>query len=39
MTHTDHHSEERLASQEAFEHMVRERLRQAVRRALVSVLE
>jgi putative transposase len=39
MTHTDNHTEDLLASQEAFEHMVRDRLRQAVRIALVSVLE
>jgi putative transposase len=39
MTHTDNHSEDELASQEAFEQMVRERLRQAVRIALMSVLE
>jgi putative transposase len=39
MTHTDNHSEDVLASQETFEHMVRERLRYAVRTALISVLE
>ncbi len=31
MTHTDSHSEEVLASQEPFEQMVKDRLRQAVR--------
>ena len=30
MTHTDNHSEDLLRSQEAFEQMVKERLRQAV---------
>ena len=39
MTHTDNHSEDALASQAAFEQMVRERLRYAVRTALISVLE
>lgn len=39
MTHTENHSEKGLGSQEAFEHMVKERLRQAVRIALISVLE
>jgi putative transposase len=39
MTHTDNHSEDLLGSQEVFEQMVKERLRQAVRVALISVLE
>jgi putative transposase len=39
MTHTDNHIEDVLGSQEAFEQMVKERLRQAVRVALISVLE
>lgn len=39
MTHTDNHSEDVLVSQEAFGQMVKERLRQAVRIALISVLE
>lgn len=39
MTHTDNHIEDVLGSQEAFEQIVKERLRQAVRVALISVLE
>ncbi len=39
MTHTNNHIEDVLGSQEAFEQMVRERLRQAVRIALISGLE
>src|SRR5579859_6937844 len=39
MTHTENPREDALRSQEAFEQMVRERLRQAVRIALISVLE
>lgn len=39
MTHTNHDSEDVLVSQEAFEQMLKERLRQAVRIALISVLE
>ncbi len=39
MTHTDNHSEDVFRSQEGFEQMVKERLRQAVRIALISVLE
>ncbi|GAC1668950.1 MAG: IS256 family transposase [Ktedonobacteraceae bacterium] len=39
MTHTDNHSEDVLASQEGFEQMVKERLRHAVRAALMTILE
>jgi putative transposase len=39
MTHTEQHSQDMLGSQEAFEEMVKERLRQAVRIALINVLE
>ncbi len=39
MAHTQQHSEAEMGSQEAFEHMVKERLRYAVRVALISVLE
>jgi putative transposase len=39
MTHTDNHSEDVIASQEAFEQMLRERLRSAVRIALMEILE
>jgi len=39
MTHPDNHSEDLLTSQAIFEQMVRERLRYAVRAALISVLE
>jgi putative transposase len=39
MTHTEHDIEDVLASQEGFERMVKERLRQAVRVALITVLE
>lgn len=39
MTHTDNHSEDVFRSQEGFEQMVKERLRQAVRIALISGLE
>ena len=37
MTHTDNHSEAERGSQETFEQMVTERLRYAVRVALISV--
>jgi len=39
MAHTEKHSEALMGSQEVFEQFVKERLRQAVRTALVSVLE
>jgi putative transposase len=39
MAHTENTSEDVVRSQEAFEQMVKERLRQAVRVALMSVLE
>ncbi len=39
MAHTQQRSEAEMGSQEAFEHMVKERLRYAVRVALISVLE
>src|SRR5438874_11233637 len=39
MAHTEKHIEAGMGSQEAFEHMVKERLRYAVRVALISVLE
>ncbi len=39
MTHTQNNSETVRGSQETFEQMLRERLRQAVRVALMSVLE
>lgn len=39
MTHTDNTSQDVLISQEGFQQMVKERLRQAVRIALMSVLE
>jgi len=39
MAHTEQHIEAEIGSQEAFEHMVKERLRYAVRVALISVLE
>lgn len=39
MTYTDNHSEDVLGSQEVFEQMVKERLRHAVRAALVTILE
>jgi putative transposase len=39
MTHTENHIEDAVRSQEGFEQMVKERLRQAVRIALISVLE
>ncbi len=39
MTHTENHSEDILASQEGFEQMVKERLRHAVRAALITALE
>src|SRR5689334_12148999 len=39
MTHASHNSEPTQTSQEPFEHMVRERLRQAVRQVLIDVLE
>jgi putative transposase len=39
MTHRENHIEDVLASQEGFEQMVKERLRHAVRVALISVLE
>jgi hypothetical protein len=37
MTHTDNHSEDVLGSQEGFEQMVKERLRHAVRAALITI--
>jgi putative transposase len=39
MAHTEQHNEAEIGSQEAFEEMVTERLRSAVRVALISVLE
>jgi transposase-like protein len=39
MAHKENHIEDVVRSQEAFEEMVQERLRQAVRIALISVLE
>ncbi len=39
MAHTEQHIEAEIGSQEAFEQMVKERLRYAVRVALISVLE
>lgn len=39
MTHTEQHSQAVVGSQEAFEEMVKERLRYAVRMALISILE
>jgi hypothetical protein len=39
MAHTEQHIEAEIGSQEAFEQMVTERLRYAVRVALISVLE
>jgi len=39
MTHTQNHIEDGVRSQEAFEQLVKERLRYAVRIALISVLE
>lgn len=39
MTHKENHTEDVLRSQEAFEQMVQERMRQAIRTALISVLE
>lgn len=39
MTHPENHSEDILASPEGFEQMVKERLRQAVRAALIAVME
>lgn len=39
MTPTEHHSEDELGSQETFAQLVRARLREAVRVALVSILE
>lgn len=39
MTHTDNTSEDRLGSQEVFEAMLKERLRSAVRIALMEILE
>ncbi len=39
MTHTQNNSETVRGSQETFEQMLRERLQQAVRVALMSVLE
>src|SRR6266550_6445278 len=39
MAHTEQHNEAEIGSQEAFEQMVTERLRYAVRVALISVLE
>jgi putative transposase len=39
MTHTDHHSEDVRVSQEAFEQVVRERMRSAIRIAFMEILE
>ena len=39
MTHTDNHSQDEIRSQEAFEQMMQERMRYAVRVALISILE
>ena len=39
MAHTENNIEALVGSQEAFEQLVKERLRQAVRVALISVLE
>ena len=39
MAHTENTIEDVMRSQEAFEQMVKERMRQAVRVALISVLE
>ena len=39
MTPTDHHNEDELGSQESFVRLVKARLREAVRTALVSILE
>ena len=39
MNHTQNHIEDGVRSQEAFEQLVKERLRYAVRIALISVLE
>jgi transposase-like protein len=39
MTHTNNHTEDELASQVSFEQMLTERLREAVRSALITVLE
>jgi putative transposase len=39
MTHTDNDTQERNASQESFEAMLREKLQEAVRTALITVLE
>ena len=39
MTHAENHSEDRLASQASFEQLVKERLRYAVRAALVTIME
>src|SRR6266849_495387 len=39
MAHTEKHIEARMGSQEVFEQFVKERLRQAVRTAVVSVVE
>ncbi len=39
MTHTDNHSEDTFASQASFDQLVKERLRDAVRATLISVLE
>ncbi len=39
MTPTNHHSEDEQGSQETFAQLVRARLREAVRIALVSILE
>jgi len=39
MAHTKQHIEAEIGSQETFEHVVKERLRYAVRVALISVLE
>ena len=39
MTHKENHSEDELRSQETFAQLVQERMRQAIRLALISVLE
>src|SRR5207245_10416345 len=39
MAHTEQHNETEIGSQETFEQMVKQRLRYAVRVALISVLE
>ena len=39
MTHKENHTEDVLRSQDAFAQLVQERMRQAIRSALISVLE